>query len=207
MALIIGLGNPGSKYEHTRHNVGFDVIGIISQKTGISVSKPRGRALVGEGSYQGRRLMLALPQTFMNLSGESVVALMNWYKIPPEEVLVIYDDIDLPSGAVRLRPHGGAGTHNGMRSIVDCTGTQGFPRIRVGIGGKPEQWNLADWVLSRYTTQEERQVAFDAYMTAADGALCFVTLGIEAAMQQFNRKQEKAKKEAASPDESAKKQG
>lgn len=186
MVLIVGLGNPGAKYNHTRHNVGFDVVDIISQKTGIPIKKKKSQALVGEGTVDGQRVVLALPQTYMNLSGQSVRALMDWYKVSPEKVLVIYDDIDLPPGAVRLRPHGGPGTHNGMRSIVECLGTQGFPRVRVGIGGKPPEWDLADWVLSHYESKETRQVAFDAYLTAADAALCFLKEGIEAAMQRFN---------------------
>ncbi len=188
MHLIVGLGNPGAKYEHTRHNVGFDVVSVLSQKLNVPIKRLRCKAVVGEGTVDGQRVALCLPQTFMNLSGECVQALMSWYKVPPENLIVIYDDVDLPPGKLRVRPFGGPGTHNGMRSIVELTGTEAFPRIRVGIGPQPEGWELADWVLSRYATQEERQVAFDAYVNAADAALCLVREGVEAAMRKYNAK-------------------
>jgi PTH1 family peptidyl-tRNA hydrolase len=188
MYLIVGLGNPGLKYEHTRHNVGFDVVEVLSQKLNLPVNRMRCQAMVGEGTYEGQRIALCRPQTFMNLSGQSVQALMHWYKVMPENLLVIYDDVDLPPGKLRVRPSGGPGTHNGMRSIVGDIGSEAFARIRVGIGDKPEGWELADWVLSHYLTKEERQAAFDAYMLAADAALCFVKEGIEAAMRNFNGK-------------------
>lgn len=188
MFLIVGLGNPGSKYEHTRHNVGFDVVEILSQKLNLPVGRTKCQAQVGEGTYEGQRIALCRPQTYMNLSGASVQALMHWYKVPPENLLVIYDDVDLPPGKLRVRPSGGPGTHNGMRSIVGEIGSEAFPRIRVGIGDKPEGWELADWVLSHYAAKEERQLAFDAYMLAADAALCFVKEGVEAAMRKYNGK-------------------
>ncbi len=188
MNLIVGLGNPGLKYEHTRHNVGFDVVEVLSQKLNLPVNRMRCQAVVSEGTYEGQRIALCRPQTFMNLSGQSVQALMHWYKVTPENLLVIYDDVDLPPGKLRVRPSGGPGTHNGMRSIVGDIGSEAFARIRVGIGDKPEGWELADWVLSHYATKEERQAAFDAYMLAADAALCFVKEGIEAAMRNFNGK-------------------
>ncbi len=188
MFLIVGLGNPGSKYEHTRHNVGFDVLEIISQKLSLPISRSKCQALVGEGVYEGRRIALCRPQTYMNLSGTSVQALLHWYKVMPENMLVIYDDVDLLPGKLRVRPSGGPGTHNGMRSIVGEIGSEAFPRIRVGIGDKPEGWELADWVLSHYATKEERQLAFDAYTAAADAALCYVKEGVEAAMRRYNGK-------------------
>lgn len=188
MFLIVGLGNPGGKYEHTRHNVGFDVAEIISQKLNLPINRSKCQAQVGEGSYEGQRVVLARPQTYMNLSGVSVQALAHWYKTPPENILVIYDDVDLPPGKLRIRHSGSAGTHNGMRSIVEQLGTESFPRIRVGIGDRPEGWELADWVLSHYETKEERQAAFDAYMAAADAALCVLKEGVEAAMRKFNGK-------------------
>ena len=189
MHLIVGLGNPGAKYEHTRHNVGFDVLEIISQKLQIPIRRLRCKATVGEGTYEGRRIALCRPQTFMNLSGNSVQELLHWYKVPLENLVVIYDDVDLMPGQLRVRPSGGPGTHNGMRSVVEIIGSEAFPRIRVGIGDKPEGWELAAWVLSQYATKEERQAAFDAYMAAADAALCYVKDGIEAAMRMFNAKQ------------------
>ena len=188
MRAIIGLGNPGEKYAHTRHNVGFDVVNILSQKENIPLKKIKCHALLGEGMLGGEKVVLVQPQTFMNLSGQSVVDVLNWYKITPEEALLIVDDIDLPMGQVRLRPHGGAGTHNGLRNIVYLTGSDRFPRIRVGVGGKPEGWDLADWVLSKYQTEEDRKIMFDAYCYAADAARAFVTQGIDKAMNLYKKR-------------------
>ena len=188
MRVIIGLGNPGDKYAHTRHNVGFDVVSILSQKENIPLKKIKCHALLGEGMLGGEKVVLVQPQTYMNLSGQSVVDVLNWYKITPEETLIIVDDIDLPMGQVRLRPHGGAGTHNGLRNIVQLTGSDRFPRIRVGVGGKPEGWDLADWVLSKYQTEEDRKIMFDAYCLAADAAKSWVTQGIDKAMNLYNKK-------------------
>ena len=188
MRIIVGLGNPGDKYAHTRHNVGFDVVGILAEKENIPVKKIKCHALVGEGVIDGEKVVLALPQTYMNLSGQAVVDLMNWYKVSPEDVLIIVDDIDLPMGQVRIRPHGGAGTHNGLRNIVYLTGSDSFPRIRVGVGQKPEGWDLADWVLSKYQTEEDRKVMFDAYLYAADAARAVVTKGVDKAMNLFNKR-------------------
>ena len=188
MRIIVGLGNPGDKYARTRHNVGFDVVGILAEKENIPVKKIKCHALVGEGVIDGEKVVLALPQTYMNLSGQAVVDLMNWYKVSPEDVLIIVDGIDLPMGQVRIRPHGGAGTHNGLRNIVYLTGSDRFPRIRVGVGQKPEGWDLADWVLSKYQTEEDRKVMFDAYLYAADAARAVVTKGVDKAMNLFNKR-------------------
>lgn len=186
MKLIVGLGNPGRRYEHTLHNVGFDVLSVLSQKLNIPIKKKLAKALVGEGSYGGERLVLAAPQTFMNLSGESVVPLMQWYKVQPEGLLVIYDDTDLPLGKLRIRTGGSAGTHNGMKSIIGQLGSQQFPRIRVGIGKAPEGWDLADYVLSHYPDAETRKEQFEAFLRAADAALCWCEKGIEDAMRLYN---------------------
>ena len=186
MFLIVGLGNPGTKYEHTRHNVGFDVLTLLSDKLKTPINRKKSRALVGEIFVNGKKVVLCKPQTYMNLSGDSVVALMRWYHIKPSELLVIYDDIDIPPGTLRIRKDGSAGTHNGMRSIIGEVGFQNFPRIRVGIGGKKEGYELADWVLSHYHTSEERQIAYDSYVRAADAALAFVEHGIEDAMRKYN---------------------
>ena len=183
MHLIVGLGNPGAKYAHTRHNAGFDVVEVLSQKLGIPTSRDRGRASVGEGMHRGEKLVLARPQTFMNLSGESVLALMQWYKLPPENLLVVYDDVDLPLGKLRLRAGGSAGTHNGMRSIIDLLGRQDFPRLRLGVGARPEGWDLADWVLSHYANDDERRVQFAATLSAADAALTWAERGMDAALR------------------------
>ena len=191
MYVIVGLGNPGRKYEHTRHNVGFDVLEILSQKYDIPMLKLRCKAVVGEGTIRGHRVALCQPQTFMNLSGESVVQLVNWYKPEEDQLIVIYDDVDLPEGKIRFRPSGSAGTHNGMRNIIYLLGRENFPRVRVGIGRQPEGWDLADWVLAGYRTAEERQAAFEAYSAAADALLCIAKEGCEAAMQKYNRKPQK----------------
>ena len=132
--------------------------------------------------------MICQPQTYMNLSGQCVAELLQWYKCPLENLLVIYDDIDLPLGRLRMRKAGSAGTHNGMRSILANTPGQDFPRIRVGVGAKPEGWDLADWVLSHYATQEEQKTQFDAFMRAADAALMIARDGVEKAMQSYNQK-------------------
>ncbi|NCB05353.1 MAG: aminoacyl-tRNA hydrolase [Clostridia bacterium] len=199
MNLIVGLGNPGDQYEHTRHNVGFDVLTLLSEKTGIRIHKIKGHAVVGEGLAGGEKVMLCKPQTYMNNSGLAVRELMDFYKLAPENLLVIYDDVDLAPGAVRVRPSGSAGTHNGMRSIVEQLGTMAFPRIRVGIGERAPGYELADWVLSRYHTAQERQTAFDAYQQAADAAIAWVEKGIEVAMRDYNTK--KKPKAEVKPDE------
>lgn len=191
MRLIVGLGNPGERYEHTRHNVGFDVIALLSQRLNIPVNRLRHRALIGEGQVNGEKIILCQPQTYMNLSGEAVQELLHWYKLPPENLLVVYDDIDLAPGWLRIRREGSAGTHNGMRSIVACIGTEAFPRIRVGIGGRPDEFELADWVLSRYNTPEDRQIAFDAYTRAGDAILDWIANGVDSAMNRYNTKKPK----------------
>ena len=189
--IIIGLGNPGREYEHTRHNVGFDVIEVLSQKLNLPVNRAKCKGQVGEGSYQGKRLVLCRPQTYMNNSGQCVTELVSWYKAEPDQVLVIYDDIDLPQGSLRVRKSGSAGTHNGMRSIIGLWGRQDFPRIRVGVGAKPQGWDLADWVLSHYKDAAEREIAFKAYVEAADCVLDYVAHGMDHAMQAYNHKETK----------------
>ena len=181
MILVVGLGNPGRRYEHTRHNVGFDVVDILAQKNNISLTKLKSKARVGEGVIAGKRVALALPQTFMNLSGESVVGLVNWYKPQADEMIVCYDDVDLPEGKLRFRPNGSAGTHNGMRNILYLLGREDFARIRVGIGRPPEGWDLKDWVLAGYDTRELRETMFRAYMAAADTVEQWISGGVDAA--------------------------
>ncbi len=188
MKLIVGLGNPGREYEHTRHNAGFDMLDILSAKLEVPVRKIHCLAVTGEGRLGEERFVLAKPQTYMNLSGQSVQALMQWYKAAPEDTLILQDDIDLQPGQVRIRAGGSAGTHNGMRNILYLCGSDRFPRIRVGVGSAPDQWDLKDWVLSGYRTPEERQVMFDAYCYAADAAVFFLEHGIELTMNRFNQK-------------------
>lgn len=187
MIAIAGLGNPGLRYAKTRHNAGFETVDLLSVMLRISVSRSRFHALVGEGSYQGVRLALLKPQTYMNLSGQSIAEAMRWYKIEPQHMLIISDDIDLPPGVIRLRSKGGAGTHNGWKSILQETGTDLFPRIRIGTGAPPPQWDLADWVLTGYS-EENRQVMENAFALAAEAALCFAEHGIDLAMNRYNKR-------------------
>lgn len=188
MLAIIGLGNPGEKYRHSRHNAGFDVMDILSAKLDVPIKKLKFQATYGEAIIGGQKVVLIKPQTFMNLSGLTVSEAMAWYKLAPEEVLLIVDDIDLPLGQVRLRSKGGPGTHNGLRHIVQCIGTGDFPRVRIGMGAPPPAWDLADWVLSSFSTPEDRATAYQAYLTAADAALCWAEHGINTAMNRFNQR-------------------
>ena len=190
MYLIVGLGNPGTKYAHTRHNVGFDVLDALSRKLGVSISREKEQALIGECFVGGQKVILALPQTYMNLSGESVMRLVSWYKIEPENLLVVYDDIDIPQGHIRIRKNGSAGTHNGMRSIVGLLGYENFPRLRVGVGQKREGYELADWVLGHYIG-EEQEVADKAFLQAADAIVEYIENGIDSAMRLYNTKKVK----------------
>ena len=148
MYLIAGLGNPSKTYEGTRHNVGFSMIDVIGNKFDIDVTTKKHKALVGRGVIDGMRVILAKPQTYMNLSGESIREIADFYKIEPENIIIIYDDISLDVGQLRIRKKGSAGGHNGVKNIIAHLGTQEFPRIKVGIGNKPEGWDLADYVLS-----------------------------------------------------------
>ncbi len=186
MLVVIGLGNPGREYERTRHNVGFDVLDVLSAKTGISIHKRGFQGLIGEGFSGGKKLVLVKPQTYMNLSGQCAAEVLQWYKPGREEVLFVYDDIDLPLGKLRMRLSGSAGTHNGMRSVVACCSRTDLPRLRIGTGQRPDGWDLADWVLSRYATEEERKTQFDAFLRAADVVLDMLALGADAAMRRAN---------------------
>ena len=184
--MIAGLGNPGEEYEHTRHNVGFEIIDALARRNRISVERSKCKAIVGEGIIGGQRAVLCKPQTYMNLSGESVVQLCNWYKPEYDQLIVLFDDCDLPEGKVRFRAEGSAGTHNGMRSVIGLLGRQDFPRLRVGVGKKPEGWELADWVLSHYQTEADRKTQFDAFLRAADVVDDLMKNGLESAMRMAN---------------------
>jgi len=188
MLIVVGLGNPGDKYAHTRHNAGFDVVTILSTKMNIPLTKNRFNALIGEGFFEGQKVVLVQPQTYMNLSGESVVQIENWYKPEPGEMIVVYDDVDLPAGSLRIRASGSAGTHNGMRSIVEKIGRTNFPRVRVGIGAPPPGWDMADFVIGHYPTAEARKVAFDSFMLASEAVILMLKEGVEAAMRTYNHK-------------------
>lgn len=187
MYLIIGLGNPGREYEHTRHNAGFDAIDILAEKLGTDVKEKKHRGLCGKGMIGGEKVILLKPQTYMNLSGESVRAAADFYKIDAEHMIVLYDDIDLDVGKLRVRAKGSAGGHNGIKNIIAHMGTQEFPRVRIGVGAKPDRMDLADYVLGRFS-QVERSAMEDAFEEAAEAAIAVVEDGIDAAMNRFNRK-------------------
>lgn len=190
MYIIVGLGNPGSRYAHTRHNVGFDTIDILADRYGIAVDNKKFRALWGKGVIEGQRVVLAKPQTYMNLSGESVRQLIDFYKIDEtEELIVIYDDISLEPGQLRIRGKGSAGGHNGIKSIIAHLGGQNFKRIKVGVGEKPPGFDLADYVLSRFS-KTERECVEEALRRAAQAAAAIMTDGMDAAMNQYNKKVE-----------------
>lgn len=192
MYIIVGLGNPGKKYENTRHNMGFIAVDLLAEKYGIKVEKNKFKALVGEGRIAGRKVLLVKPQTYMNLSGQSVMEVMNFYKEDIENLIVIYDDIDIPTGTIRLRKKGSAGTHNGMRNIVYLLQEDGFPRIRVGIGSESKV-DLIHYVTSG-VTKKEKDLLEDALTRAADAAACIVEKGIEKAMNEYNIRPKKEEK-------------
>lgn len=189
MYIIVGLGNPGKQYENTRHNIGFITIEQIAEKHGISVTKIKHKALVGEGRISDQKVLLVKPQTFMNLSGNSVREILEYYKEDVANLVVIYDDIDIPAGAVRIRKKGSAGTHNGMRSILYDIKSDQFPRIRIGIGGE-RKMPLDRYVLGGFT-KEEKPLMEEAVMTAVQAVECMVQKGIEKAMNEYNVKPRK----------------
>lgn len=186
MYIIAGLGNPGKQYAKTRHNVGFDTIDILADKYNISVDTKKHKALCGKGMIEGQKVVLAKPQTFMNLSGESVRELVDFYKIDPEEeLIVIYDDISLEPGKIRIRKKGSAGGHNGIKNIIAQLGTQNFQRIKVGVGEKPKGWDLADYVLGHFS-KEDRGLVDDALKRVAGAVELMVRGEVDQAMNQFN---------------------
>ena len=188
MFIIAGLGNPTKQYEGTRHNVGFEVIDRISEKYNIDVDAKKHRALIGKGIIQGQKVILAKPQTYMNLSGESVRSLLDYYKVDEEhELIVIYDDISLDVGQLRIRAKGSAGGHNGMKNIIAHLGSQVFPRIKVGVGEKPAKYDLADYVLGHFTGAE-RKIMDESIGYAVDAAVTMLEKGPDEAMNRFNGK-------------------
>ena len=188
MFVIVGLGNPTAQYEGTRHNAGVDVIDVLAEKYNISVDARKCRAFCGKGVIAGQKVLLVKPQTYMNLSGESVGGIVNYYKIDPEsDLLVIYDDISLDVGQLRIRKKGSAGGHNGIKSIIAHLGTTVFPRIKVGVGEKPKNYDLADYVLGHFSKQE-RELMEEGYEHASDAVEQIVQGEIEAAMNVFNKK-------------------
>ena len=187
MYLIAGLGNPTREYDKTRHNVGFSVIDVLADKYNIDVSDRKHKALCGRGVIEGEKVLLLKPQTFMNLSGESIREAVDYYKIDPEDIIVIYDDISLEPGQLRIRLKGSAGGHNGIKNIIAHLGTQEFPRIKVGVGAKPPKMDLADYVLSRFGA-EEKKIMDEAFGEAAEAAVMMMTTGAERAMNHYNAK-------------------
>jgi peptidyl-tRNA hydrolase, PTH1 family len=185
--LIVGLGNPGKKYDATRHNVGFEAIDVLADRLSVKVSKIKFKALIGETVYKGQKVILAKPQTFMNLSGEAVHDMMRYYGIPVSNLIVIYDDFDTEIGKIRIRKSGSAGSHNGMKHIIYRLADESFPRIRIGIGRPGPGWIMADFVLSRFD-KEQVPVVIEAVKSAADAALCIVDSGVDLAMNRHNVK-------------------
>ena len=187
MFLIVGLGNPGTEYAATRHNIGFDMVTYLSDKYGIALRSKEGKAIVGKGVIEGQKVMLVQPQTYMNLSGESVRALMDYYKLTTDEIVIIYDDISMPVGQVRIRPKGSAGGHNGIKSIIAHLGTQEFPRIKIGVGAKPEHGDLVKHVLGRFSKEDDAKIR-DVFALAEEGLLEILQEDVKAAMNAVNGK-------------------
>ena len=190
MFVIAGLGNPDRKYENTRHNVGFDFIDALAAKYNISVKEKKHKALIGAGYIEGVKVLLVKPQTYMNLSGESLREVMDFYKIDPEEeMLIVFDDISLAPGNIRIRKKGSAGGHNGIKSIIAHTGTQNFTRIKIGVGEKPAGWDLADYVLGHFS-EEDRKLVNAAVSDAVTAAVYIMQQDTDRAMNEFNAKKQ-----------------
>lgn len=184
--LIVGLGNPGKEYERTRHNTGFRAIDILADKLGCRIDKAKFQGLYGQTVVDGKKLFLLKPQTYMNLSGRSVLQLSAYFSIPPQRIIVMFDDISLAPGRLRIRAEGSAGGHNGIKSIIAELGSQDFPRVKIGVGAKPTpEYDLANWVLSTFSAKEEKDLSF-ALKNAADAALAIMELGVPEAANKYN---------------------
>ena len=184
--LIVGLGNPGKEYERTRHNAGFRAVDLLADKLGCRIDKSKFQGLYGQVNYGGKKLMLLKPLTYMNLSGRSVLQLSAYFNIPPQRIIVLFDDISLDPGRLRIRADGSAGGHNGIKSIIQEVGSQAFPRVKIGVGAKPNpEFDLADWVLSTFSAKEEKALA-TALENAADAALAIIDHGVPEAANRFN---------------------
>jgi len=184
--LIVGLGNPGQKYEHTRHNMGFLTVDLLAEKTGVKLNKVKFKSAYNIMKFAGCKCLVMKPQTYMNLSGEAVREAVQFYKIPADHVLVIYDDISLPVGKLRVRPTGSAGGHNGIKNIIAHLGTQEFPRVKIGVGA-PEgaEKDMVDWVIGA-PSQAERKVLMESFEKAIKAAECIIERGCQQAMNDFN---------------------
>ena len=184
--LIVGLGNPGREYERTRHNNGFRAIDLLAQTLGCKIDKAKFQGLYGQTVYNGTKLFLLKPQTYMNLSGRAVLQLSAYYSIPPERIIVLFDDISLEPGRLRVRGDGSAGGHNGIKSIIAELGSQNFPRVKIGVGAKPNpEFDLAAWVLSTFSAKEEKDLSF-ALKNVGQAALLIIDQGVPQAANQFN---------------------
>ncbi|MCY6371974.1 aminoacyl-tRNA hydrolase [Clostridium ganghwense] len=184
MFLIVGLGNPGKEYEHTRHNVGFDIIDLIGEKYNIDVSRKKFKGMYGDGKIAGERVLILKPATYMNLSGESVKEVINFYKIPNDNIIVLYDDISLEVGRLRIRPKGSAGGHNGIKNIIAHLGSDVFPRVKIGVG-QPLGENLVSHVLGKFS-KEERENLEKSFEVAAKSVEAIIKNGVAEAMNKFN---------------------
>lgn len=187
MFIIAGLGNPSREYEKTRHNVGFEAIDLLADKLGVNLTDKKHRACCGIGMIGSEKVILSKPQTYMNLSGESIGSMADYYKVEPDHIIVICDDINLEEGQLRIRAKGSAGGHNGLKSIINHLRSQEFLRIRVGVGEKPKEMDLADYVLGRFPKSQEALME-DAYKAAAEASVMVVEDGADAAMNLYNRK-------------------
>ncbi|MCR4590629.1 MAG: aminoacyl-tRNA hydrolase [Lachnospiraceae bacterium] len=188
MYIIAGLGNPGTKYSGTRHNVGFDTVDILADRFGIPLDFEKHKAICGKGLIEGEKVLLVKPLTFMNLSGESIREVLSYYKADASsDLIIISDDINLNPGIVRVRPSGSAGGHNGLKDIISEIGTDGFKRVRIGVGEKPKNYDLADWVLSRFDP-ESRELVDEAEIRAANAVVCIMKDSCEKAMNEYNKK-------------------
>ncbi|MBR7164378.1 MAG: aminoacyl-tRNA hydrolase [Clostridia bacterium] len=185
MYVILGIGNPGKQYENTKHNIGFISLDFLSASLGVEMNKIKHKALIGEGKIGMEKVLLVKPQTFVNLSGESAGEILNFYKIPPENLIVIYDDVNLDAGRIRIRPKGSDGGHNGIKSILYHVKSDQFPRIRLGVGKKPAEYDLADWVLSKFT-DEEIKILSKAVDLVPDMVREIIENGAQSAMNRFN---------------------
>ena len=188
MYMIAGLGNPGPKYENTRHNVGFDTVDALTEKYQVALSESKFQALIGSGILTGEKVLFVKPMTYMNNSGEAIGAIASFYKLDPaSQLLVIYDDISLEPGNLRIRKKGSAGGHNGIKSMIAHLGTQEFVRIKIGVGSKPAHWDLADYVLSRFSKEDRKKVE-QAVEDAVDAVPFIVSGDVAGAMNRFNQK-------------------
>lgn len=188
MYIIVGLGNPGREYGNTRHNIGWDVIDVLADRAHMDVLEKKHKAIIGKGVIAGQKCILAKPQTYMNLSGESVRELVDYYKVDEEaELIVISDDVSLEVGQIRIRKKGSAGGHNGLKSIIGHLGHDTFQRVKMGVGEKPKGYDLADWVLGHFN-KEERKLMDDAAVRAAEAIELMITEGADVAMNRYNRK-------------------